>query len=97
MDLEEFRSTLTRAKPPANLSTPLRALWLDAKGDWNAAHALVDDPDDSVEARVHAYLHRKEGDLSNARYWYAHAGAKPVTGPLEKEWEALVRDLLAGK
>jgi hypothetical protein len=97
MNFEEFRSTLGKPKPPASLTTPLRALWLDAKGDWKGAHDLVDDPNDSVEARVHAYLHRKEGDLANARYWYRYAGAKAVTDSLEAEWESLVRELLAEK
>jgi hypothetical protein len=96
MDFEEFRATIaSQKKPPSSLSTPLRALWLDAKGDWKRAHALVDDPEDAVESRVHAYLHRKEGDQSNARYWYSHAGVKPITTSLEAEWEMLVRELVA--
>ncbi len=94
MKFEEFRDSLASKKPPSGLSKALRALWLDAKGDWGGAHGLVDDPDDSVESRVHAYLHRKEGDLSNARYWYSHAGVKPITTSLDAEWETLVRELL---
>ena len=93
---EEFHATLTEKEPPAGLSAALRALWFDAKGDWQGAHGLVDDPRTTVEARVHAYLHRKEGDLSNARYWYRHAGATPATGPLDAEWEMLVREQLRG-
>jgi hypothetical protein len=94
MTLDEFRATLAEVEPPAGLGAPLRALWLDAKGDWKGAHALVDDPRNSAEARVHAYLHRKEGDLSNARYWYRHAGVEPVTGSLETEWASLTQGLL---
>lgn len=94
--LDEFRATLSEGEPPAGLSAALRALWLDAKGDWSGAHGLVDDPRTTEEARVHAYLHRKEGDLSNARYWYRHAGSKPATGPLDVEWETLVREQLRG-
>ena len=94
MNFTEFRSSLAEKKPPIGLATALRALWLDASGDWDSAHELVDDPKHNVETRVHAYLHRKEGDLSNARYWYAQAGTNPITTSLQKEWEVLVRELL---
>jgi hypothetical protein len=95
MTFAEFGASLTGADPPAGLTTPLRALWLDGKGDWDNAHRAVDDPDTAAGARVHAYLHRKEGDLSNARHWYGQADVEPFTGPLEREWESLVRELLA--
>ena len=94
MTFDEFRATLRGKYVPEELSTPLRALWLDANDDWTAAHCLVDNPRTKAETRVHAYLHRKEGDLSNARYWYGRASVIPVTGPLEDEWESLVRELL---
>jgi hypothetical protein len=94
MTFEEFCATLRQKYVPENLDTPLRALWLDANDDWSAAHCLVDNPRTKAETRVHAYLHRKEGDLSNARYWYGRASVRPVTGPLEDEWESLVRELL---
>ena len=59
--------------PPASLHLALKALWWDAKGDWNKAHecAQGDEGDPSCDW-VHAYLHRKEGDASNAGYWYRH-------------------------
>jgi hypothetical protein len=94
MTFEEFRATLSGKYVPEDLSTPLRALWLDANDDWTAAHCLVDNPRTKAETRVHAYLHRKEGDLSNARYWYRRASVSPGTGALEDEWESLVRELL---
>ena len=75
MTFLEFRASLaSRDEPPAGLSAPLRALWLDGKGDWAAAHGTVDDLETTTAARVHAYIHRKEGDLDNARYWYRRAG-----------------------
>jgi hypothetical protein len=93
---DEFRASLVDdAAPPAGLSAPLRALWLDGKGDWAAAHGTVDDLETTEAARVHAYIHRKEGDLDNARYWYRRAGATPSKESLEREWEQLVRALLA--
>ena len=96
MTFDDFRASIAAdAEPPAALSAPLRALWLDGKGDWGAAHGTVDDLETKAAARVHAYIHRKEGDLDNARYWYRRAGAAPSTGSLESEWAELVRALLA--
>jgi hypothetical protein len=97
MTFLEFRASLsTRAEPPADLGAPLRALWLDGKGNWAAAHGTVDSLETRDAARVHAYIHRKEGDLDNARYWYRRAGATPSTASLDDEWAALVRALLEG-
>ena len=45
-------------------------------------------------AWVHAYLHRKEGDLANADYWYRRAGQPACDGPLDDEWAAIVETLL---
>jgi hypothetical protein len=96
MTFDEFRASLaTGTEPPAGLSVPLRALWLDGKGDWAAAHGTVNDLETTDAARVHAYMHRKEGDLDNARYWYRRAGAPPSAESLESEWAVLVRALLA--
>jgi hypothetical protein len=93
---DEFRASLARGgQPPAGLSAPLRALWLDGTGDWAGAHGTVDDLETKAAARVHAYIHRKEGDLDNARYWYRRAGAAPFSGSLDDEWTELVRTLLA--
>ena len=94
MDFDEFRSTLSGAAPPPGLSSLLRALWLDGRGDFDGAHGIAQDVDTSDGARVHAYLHRKEGDLSNAGYWYRRAGCPVEAGSLDAEWEALVRRLL---
>jgi hypothetical protein len=71
----------------------LRALWLDARGDWDGAHRVVQD-DESLEAAwVHAYLHRKEGDAGNAGYWYRRAGRAHARVGLEQEWEAIAAAL----
>jgi len=94
MDLDELKMTLSGAAPPPGLSDLLRALWLDMKGDFDGAHAIAQDIDTADGARVHAYLHRKEGDLGNAGYWYRRAGCRAETGSLSAEWEALVRHLL---
>jgi len=92
MTLDEFRSA---SEEPAELSAPLRALWQDAAGNWEAAHVCVQDDNSAEAAWVHGYLHRKEGDNSNAGYWYARAGKSHFTGSLESEWEEIARALLA--
>ena len=73
----------------------LGALWWEAKGEWDRAHALVMDESGKDCAWIHAYLHRVEGDLGNARYWYRQAGKAPLTGPLRAEWDSIVEALLA--
>lgn len=94
MDLSDFTASLSAAAPPAGASPLLRALWLDGKGDFDGAHSIAQDIPDRDGARVHAYLHRKEGDLSNAGYWYRRAGEEPFVGSLSSEWEALVQRFL---
>ena len=95
MDVGEFRGTLQLAEPPAGLSLALQTLWWDAKDDWKRAHECAQQDEGRTGSSVHAYLHRKEGDLSNARYWYNRAGRAPATVALDAEWEALAQELLA--
>jgi hypothetical protein len=95
MDLSTFQASIQQPTPPASASMPLQALWWDAKGDWAKAHDCAQADPGSAGAAVHAYLHRKEPDLSNARYWYNRAGRSPATGSLEQEWNALAVELLA--
>ena len=96
MKLAEFERSLEAAEPPASLHLALQALWWDGKGDWNKAHecAQADEGNPSCDW-VHAYLHRKEGDASNARYWYGRAGKPVAKGTLLEEWRAVVQALLA--
>jgi hypothetical protein len=92
---QEFEQTLPQLLPPPGLSAPLTALWWDAKGDWTAAHALVDELSNVDGMAVHAYLHRKEGSDWNADYWYARAGRQFRRPQLDSEWKALVDGLLS--
>ena len=94
MTLDEFRQTLGAAAAP-NVPVLLQSLWHDAKGDWDQAHRIAQDVSGGDGAWVHAYLHRKEGDLSNARYWYRQAGQSASTEPLESEWARIVTELLS--
>lgn len=90
MTEEALRQSLTRHQPPAGLGLPLQALWWEAKGDWERAHELCQEAGSKDGDRVHAYLHRVEGDEGNAGYWYARAGEPRFTGGLEEEWKELV-------
>jgi len=90
MTLADLKETLTDRRPPESLSVQLKALWYDAKGDWQSAHDLIDNLSDDTSAHVHAYLHRVEGDLWNARYWYNRAKQPEFTGDLAEEWAYLV-------
>jgi hypothetical protein len=94
---EQFKATLAREGPPAELDAPLAALWWMAKGDWQRAHGFVDHAAGRNEAWVHAHLHRVEGDLANARYWYGEARREPATGSLAAEREQIARTLLANR
>jgi hypothetical protein len=91
--LEEFRATLSNATPP-DVSPALVALWHDARGDWEKAHLVAQDVDDDSGSWVHAYLHRKEGDLGNAGYWYRRAQRPAATDSLKDEWTRIVAELL---
>ena len=94
MNYADFEASLAGSAPPEGLGELLRALWLDGKGDFDGAHGIAQEVDTAEGARVHAYLHRKEGDASNAQYWYRRAGCAAQSGSLRDEWEALVRRLL---
>ncbi|EKB50925.1 hypothetical protein [Cecembia lonarensis] len=94
MDIKEFTESIVKKEMPQGLSLPLQALWHDADGNWQKAHELVDGPEGKVFARVHAYLHRKEGDLWNADYWYRRSAEERPQTSLKEEWEFLVRRLL---
>lgn len=89
-----FKASLSSQAPPDELSPQLKSLWYDGKGDWHRAHSLVDHLDDAASARVHAYLHRKEGDISNADYWYRRAQKTRPDISLNAEWEQLVNYFL---
>ena len=95
MNLVIFRESLTGAEPPPGLTLALRALWYDAKGDWEAAHAAAQADDGGAGDWVHAYLHRKEGDASNAAYWYLRVRKPFCSASLDAEWQEITVALLA--
>jgi hypothetical protein len=95
LTVSEFRRSLSTDGPPSGASAPLAALWWAAKGDWDAAHVLVQSDDGDQAAWVHAYLHRVEGDSPNASYWYRRAGRSSSSAPLEEEWLYIVTSFLS--
>ncbi|GBQ90106.1 hypothetical protein AA13595_2815 [Gluconacetobacter johannae DSM 13595] len=94
-DARAFHFSLAGDTPPPALPPHLRALWHDARGEWGRAHDLVEDGATRPACRVHAYLHRREGDEANAAYWYRRAGESPCREPLDRERDTLIRRYLA--
>jgi hypothetical protein len=91
MTRDQFLATLTDASPPADVDPILAALWHDRKGNWEASHAIAQSREGTqAYDRLHAYLHRKEGDVGNAGYWYRQARSPDFKGSLEAEWDHLV-------
>ena len=94
MTASDLKKSISQPQPPSGLSTLLQALWYEAKGDWAKAHALAQEDATKNGALVHAYLHRKEGDDSNAHYWYRRAGKDSSHLDLKSEWEEIARILI---
>ena len=95
MTFEEYLAGIKNAQPAIELSETLTSLWWDKKGDWNRAHAIAQEIPTTQGSAVHAYLHREEGVLWNADYWYARAGRMRPDLSLEEEWRQLVEEMLA--
>lgn len=94
MDIAEFRESLMNETPPKGLAAALEGLWWDAKGNWAKAHEAAQRDEGADGAWVHAYLHRKEGNLSNAKYWYRRADRAAGYGDVKREWESITNWLL---
>lgn len=94
MTLDDFKNTLSYDFPPPNINSLLTALWWDAKGDWKKAHGIAQDIHTKNGALLHAYLHRLEGDIFNADYWYSRAGENHYKGSVEAEWQTLAQRFL---
>jgi hypothetical protein len=101
MNFEEFKKSLIASSPPQNVSVYLQSLWYDAKDDWSKAHEIIQNVEDlpagrqdKIAAWIHAYLHRKEGDIGNADYWYRRADKKRPGTTLNEEWENITKTLL---
>lgn len=95
-DAERFLASLGRPVPPERLTPAVRAVWHGLRGEWDTAHAIVQELDGADVAWVHAWLHRVEGDLGNAAYWYRRAGRGMAQGPIDGEGQAIAAALLIG-
>ena len=96
MTSREFHISLGDPSPPAGLPPLVAALWWEGKGNWEQAHEIAQSDENGKDAAwVHAYLHRRQGDISNAGYWYRRAGRPAATTSLEAEWAAIALALLA--
>jgi hypothetical protein len=95
MEFSLFKLSIDQKAPPEDVNIVLKALWYDAKGDWKAAHNIVQ-MQEGIFAydRIHAYLHRKEGDLFNAKWWYSRLKLQFPLISLAQEWEILVKENL---
>lgn len=94
MTFETFKQSLQDGELPPGLSPELTALWHEGRGDWDTAHQMVQYEAGSDPAHIHAYLHRKEGDLANADYWYREAGIQRPAVPLEQEYDEILQYFL---
>jgi hypothetical protein len=94
INFKHFRESLSGDSVPPELGFALAGLWWDAKGDWTQAHESAQQDDGPAGAWVHAYPHRKEGDASNAAYWYRRAGKSPTHGSFEDEWKEIAAALI---
>ncbi len=94
MNIKEYEASLQQPEVPPNLNKPLQALWYAAKDNWNRAHELIQDEVDADSAWVHAYLHRVEGDLFNAKYWYKRANRSTSDETFEQEWKKIASELI---
>jgi len=93
--LAAFTASTTADQPPAGASPALQALWWARRGDWARAHECVQAHEGEADCdSVHAHLHREEGDLPNAGYWYRQAGRPVSQQSLPDEWAALASEML---
>ncbi len=94
MDLITFKKSIEENQIPEKCPILIQALWYDARGDWEKAHAIAQSNEGNLNFDiVHAYLHRKEGDKFNANYWYRRCNLPYPKNSLEQEWEALFDQL----
>jgi len=92
--VDSFVRSLDGDAPPGSATPMLRAVWHGLHGDWDAAHELAQAQDDAEGAWVHAWLHRIEGDLGNADYWYRRADRPSCRDDTRDEGLEIARSLL---
>jgi len=94
MDFKEFVQSIDKNEKPRDVKVEAEALWIERSGDWEEAHRIVQSLESKEAFLVHAYLHRREGDIGNAEYWYRRAEKELPNIPLDEEWELISKALL---
>ncbi len=94
MTFEDFKNSTLHPEPPTGISNELLSLWYDAKDNWDKAHAIIQKEESADAFWIHAYLHRKEGDISNAEYWYQNTGKQRPKYSLHNEWEKICKSIV---
>lgn len=95
MNRDEFNESLGKVFPSSSISPELKSLWHAKKGDWEKAHLIAQDIASSDGSWIHAFLHRWEGDESNARFWYRQAERSMPSITQEEELEMLINYFLS--
>jgi len=93
MRFDDFIQLRETGSMPDDLAPLLKALLIEADGNWDEAHRIAQNIYTSDGSWVHAYLHRKEGDLSNASYWYSKARKEVPYESLADEWTSIAKSL----
>jgi len=97
MNFDQFKEAVRSGQRPSGINLYLEAMYEDGIGDWESAHNIAQDISDKHGSLIHAYLHRREGDIGNANYWYHRAGQDLPNVSLDEEWESIVRHFLTMK
>ena len=91
MQYDDFIILTKESKPSNKLAGVHLAIWYAVKDNWDMAHNIVQDINTETAYWIHAYLHRVEGDISNAYYWYNHAKKEPSLASLESELNDIIK------
>ena len=97
MNFKGFISSLNKDIPPEGISDALSALWYAKKGNWDTSHSIAQKIHNNFGSWVHAVLHRQEGDLSNARYWYNRANKNQSSGSINDELDEIIQIIIEEK
>ena len=87
------KASVGKEELPNEISSPIEVICYRGKGNWEEAQRLVQSDNSPNGSWVHAYLHRVEGDLGNAAYWYRMADEAVCNSGLDEEWVEIVAEL----
>ena len=91
MQYDDFIKSTKESEPTDKLSGVHLAIWYAVKNNWDMAHNIVQDINTQTASWIHAYLHRVEGDISNAHYWYNRAKKEPSSESLKSELDDIIQ------